>query len=186
MGNKIEIDSTAFNGCLGIVSVDFRNVLSCRDHHPLFPRENIDVLKRLSALVSETKVLVLVVSYCHSLDTVRHVLRTCRESCEHIEDQTGVCPFDVFPITRKATGAQGKCAVLDALSPGGRIPVVHVDDSAEVCQDIVAANRHRALRISVPNKRGQHYRPPGPIPSFESLVDAEQTLFRIIRKRLNV
>ena len=24
----------------------------------------------------------------------------------------------------------------------------------------------------MPNKRGQHYRPPGPIPSFESLVDA--------------
>ena len=39
---------------------------------------------------------MLVVSYCDSPDTVRHVLRTCRESCEHIEDQTGICPLDTF------------------------------------------------------------------------------------------
>ena len=176
IGNKIQIHHGAFDGCLGIVSLDFhevldrhhRNTTSWQDHHPLFPRENIDVLNRLSALVSETKILVLVVSYCHSPDTIRHVLRTCRESCEHIEDQTGICPLDAFLLPRKATGPRGKCAVLDALSSGGRVPVVHVDESAEVCQDIVAANRHRALEISVPDKRGQHYRPPGPIPSFES------------------
>ena len=185
VGNKIEIDRTAFNGCLGIVSLDFHEVLDChyrnttsrRDHHLLFPRENTDVLKRLSALLSETRVLVLVVSYCHSPDTVRHVLRTRRESCEHIVH----LPLDAFLVTRKATGPKGKCAVLDALSSGGRVPVVHVDDSAEVCQDIVAANRHRALHISVPNKRGQHDRPPGPIPSFKSLVDAEE-----MRNWLNV
>ena len=58
-----------------------------------------------------------------------------------IEDQTGINPLDGFLITRKATGPRGKCAVLDALSSGGRVPVVHVDDySADVCQDIVAAN----------------------------------------------
>ena len=88
----------------GIVSLDFhklldrhsRNTTCWRDHRPLFPWQNIDVLKRLTALVGETKIFELVTSYCHSTNTVRHVLRTCRESCEHIEDQSGSCPLDAF------------------------------------------------------------------------------------------
>ncbi|CAE7841014.1 unnamed protein product [Symbiodinium sp. CCMP2592] len=148
-GVKVKLTEPAFERFSFGLSLDFHGVLdryhnkstSWTDPRPEFPSECVAALRNLHSLIPRYGGLFFVCSYCHHEDTKRHVVKTTVNSCDTLFTQIGESPICPIFITRKATGPLGKRAVLEKLAKEIELPIIHFDDSADVCDEL-AGSQH--------------------------------------------
>ncbi|CAE7216325.1 unnamed protein product [Symbiodinium sp. CCMP2592] len=183
-GVKVKLTEPAFERFSFGLSLDFHGVLdryhnkstSWTDPRPEFPSECVAALRDLHSLVPRYGGLFFVCSYCHHEDTKRHVVETTVNSCDTLFTQIGETPICLIFITRKATGPLGKRAVLEKLAKEIELPIIHVDDSADVCDELAGSQHVIPLHIAIPKRskggRGQRtIFPRAPVPSFDSFPE---------------
>ena len=137
-----------------VISWDFHQVLDCfrfssssasRCWNGQLPVEAQRVVEQI---YREGQFSQLVVSYCHHESTVRNVTSHCLRQPQ----------FNCVVISRHPDGHKGKASVLRELI-GRDVPLIHIDDSAEVLQDFLNFRRRhqlthwRCLGIAVPKKK---------------------------------
>ncbi|CAE7520456.1 ABCG2 [Symbiodinium sp. CCMP2592] len=183
-GVKVKLTEPAFEKFSFALSLDFHGVLdryhnkstSWTDPRPEFPSECLTALRDLHSLVPRYGGLFFVCSYCHHEDTKKHVVETTVNSCDTLFTQIGETPLCLIFITRKATGPLGKRSVLEKLSKEIGFPIIHVDDSADVCDELAGSQHvvplHIAIRKRSRGGRGQRtIFPSAPVPSFDSFPE---------------
>ncbi|CAE7239409.1 ABCG2 [Symbiodinium sp. CCMP2592] len=183
-GVKVKLTEPAFEKFSFALSLDFHGVLdryhnkstSWTDPRPEFPSECLTALRDLHSLVRRYGGLFFVCSYCHHEDTKKHVVETTVNSCDTLFTQIGETPLCLIFITRKATGPLGKRSVLEKLSKEIGFPIIHVDDSADVCDELAGSQHVVPLHIAIPKRsrggRGQRtIFPSAPVPSFDSFPE---------------
>ena len=183
-GVRVKLTEPAFERFSFGLSLDFHGVLdryhnkstSWTDPRPEFPSECVAALRDLHSLIPRYGGLFFVCSYCHHEDTKRHVVQTTVNSCDTLFTQIGESPICLIFITRKATGPLGKRAVLEKLAKQIELPIIHVDDSADVCDELAGSQHVVPLHIAIP-KRSRGHRgqrtifPRAPVPSFDSFPE---------------
>ena len=95
--------------------------------------------------------------------------------------QTGFTPIDLVILADKPTGPRGKRAILELLTRGGEIPVMHLDDSVEVVTELSGARNVTPIHLAIP-RRGRIEYPKGPIPSFSNPCETEETVTNFLRR----
>ena len=108
-------------------------------------------------------------------------------SCDTLFTQIGESPICLIFITRKATGPLGKRAVLEKLAKEVELPIIHVDDSADVCDELAGSEHVIPLHIAIPKRskgsRGQRaIFPRAPVPSFDSFPECTDAIRGQVRK----
>ncbi|CAE7318339.1 unnamed protein product [Symbiodinium sp. CCMP2592] len=177
-GVKVKLTEPAFERFSFALSLDFHGVLdryhnrstSWTDPRPEFPSECVAALRELHPLVPRYGGLFFACSYCHHEDTKRHVVGTTVNSCDTLFTQIGESLICLIFITRKATGPLGKRAVLEKLAKEVGFPIIHVDDSADVCDELAGSQHVIPLHIAIP-KRHRTIFPRAPVPSFDSFPE---------------
>ena len=156
---------------------------SWTDPRPEFPPECVAALRDLHSLIPRYGGLFFVCSYCHHEDTKRHVVETTVNSCDTLFTQIGESPICLIFITRKATGPLGKRAVLEKLAKEVELPIIHVDDSADVCDELAGSEHVIPLHIAIPKESWTaHYFPRAPVPSFDSFPECTDAIKGQVRK----
>ncbi|CAE7245476.1 unnamed protein product, partial [Symbiodinium natans] len=194
-GVKVKLTEPAFERFSFGLSLDFHGVLdryhkkstSWTDPRPEFPSECVAALRDLHSLIPRYGGLFFVCSYCHHEDTKRHVVETTVNSCDTLFTQIGESPICLIFITRKATGPLGKRAVLEHLAKEVELPIIHVDDSADVCDELAGSEHVIPLHIAIPKRskgsRGQRtIFPRAPVPSFDSFPECTDAIKGQVRK----
>ncbi|CAE7568689.1 unnamed protein product [Symbiodinium natans] len=194
-GVKVKLTEPAFERFSFGLSLDFHGVLdryhkkstSWTDPRPEFPSECVAALRDLHSLIPRYGGLFFVCSYCHHEDTKRHVVETTVNSCDTLFTQIGESPICLIFITRKATGPLGKRAVLEHLAKEVELPIIHVDDSADVCDELAGSEHVIPLHIAIPKRskgsRGQRtIFPRAPVPSFDSFPECTDAIRGQVRK----
>ena len=194
-GVKVKLTEPAFERFSFSLSLDFHGVLdryhkkstSWTDPRPEFPSECVAALRDLHSLIPRYGGLFFVCSYCHHEDTKRHVVETTVNSCDTLFTQIGESPICLIFITRKATGPLGKRVVLEKLAKEVELPIIHVDDSADVCDELAGSEHVIPLHIAIPKRskgsRGQRIIfPRAPMPSFDSFPECTDAIRGQVRK----
>ena len=194
-GVKVKLTVPAFAKFSFGLSLDFHGALdryykkstSWEDPRPEFPLECVAALRDLHSLIPRYGGLYFVCSYCHAEDTKRHVIETTVNSCDTLFTQIGESPICLIFITRKATGPLGKRVVLDKLAREVDIPLIHVDDSAEVCDELAKSQHVTPLHIAIPKRsRGSRglrtIHPTSPVPSFASFPECTAAIRGQVQK----
>ena len=161
-----------------VVSLDFHNVLDLdsrgrhvpwNTNYPTCPEEVQRFLVRLSKFLNRTNGLCIVTSYCHAIDTKRHVIRTVSNTVESLSGELGINCVAFIVLTRYPTRRGGKGDILTRIGeqPPGlpakwRIPVLHLDDSNEIIDSLAGLDKVEGLFIRSQWKK-PHRRPAPPI-----------------------